>query len=260
MRKSRRNRKGGANSDEFNEDQRKRSIMLHELTKHLEENDTGDIFTELIKAYILDMWSPKRSTWTTFQWKEFITNELINNEDELRWNLDEMGREDINHITLRHAWIPYPQQGGKKRKTRRNRKGGYSDGPIKHFEPFKNLEQAQEVLTRHLTVSDNRHVTRFLVNYLKYYIRKVWNHHPRWTRRKWEDDIRDEIMGYNGEDNFIVDVSTYDADNIYDYDQLFGAWIPFPRHRVPYGQGGKKRKSRKSKKGKKRLTKRHRKT
>ena len=260
-RKTRRNRKGGRRSATKDE-------RINELTRYLNDNNNEmqSILRKIIIDYLDDRWSFRDtnrilfSSYSRQQWENVITN-LINNNDELRWTLDDMGRRDIELITLRRAWFPYAHYslGGGKRKTRRNRKGGYSDGPIKHFEPFENLEQAQEVLTRHLTVIDNRHVTRFLIDYLKYYIKEVWNHHPRWTRRKWEDDINDEIMGYNGEDNFMVDVSTYDADNIYDYDQLFGAWIPFPRHRVPYGQGGKKRKSRKSKKGKKRLTKRHRK-
>jgi hypothetical protein len=159
-------------------------------------------------------------------------------------------RQEIDEISERQQHLL-----GGKRKTRRNRKGGFLIPD--YDEKFRDVEQAKKILTRHIRGNynrpDNRRVVRVLVNFLKYYIEQVWSTVGEgWTRRDWENDIKTELI--DSEENLMGEVSSfYQNNNEYDYEGLLNAWTDYKQ------EGGKKRKSRKSKKGKKRLTKRHRK-
>lgn len=118
-RKSGKIKRGGASVDEINEDQRNRSNTIHILTQHLEDNNISDILKEIININVNDMWSTtdengdERSSWSITKWKQFIT-ELINNNEDLAWNLEDIG-SDIDINVLRHNWIPYSHGGGKRK-------------------------------------------------------------------------------------------------------------------------------------------------
>jgi hypothetical protein len=92
------------------------------LTRHLGSSEEGFFLKEFIKDYVRDLWGFEgRPSWTRQRWESEITR-LVNNEDDLMWNLNEMNllptqgaeQDHREYELLRNAWVNYNvrQEGG----------------------------------------------------------------------------------------------------------------------------------------------------
>lgn len=98
---------------------------LHGLTRHMNESMSLSpqeyLLYYFIKEYVKDMWSTNFANKSRGEWEQHIS-ELINDQSELMWNLDDMrllpskGEEEDNreYRELIDAWREYPniQSGG----------------------------------------------------------------------------------------------------------------------------------------------------